>query len=222
MINFRGSTPLSFPDINFDRIRPHDGSRDAGFEELCSQLAALEAPPAGSTFLRKGRGGDEGVECYWEYADGTETDWQGKYLFTWDASLDSQLDELIRTALNKHPRLKKYVVCLPFDLPDARKTKAKSAREKWNDWCVKWKKVAETKSRTLQIILWGRTELAARLAKDTAETGGRVLYWFGDEAFCKAWLAEQFEKARASLGARYTPETNVEVPICSRFSRVRT
>jgi hypothetical protein len=122
---------LSLPDINFERIRPHDGSRDTGFEELCSQLAALEPAPAGSRFHRKGRGGDAGIECYWEHADGTETGWQAKYLFTWNADLHAQLDKSIRTALTKHPRLKKYVVCLPFDLSDARKARTKSARDKW-------------------------------------------------------------------------------------------
>ena len=55
------------------------------------------------------------------------------------------------------------------------------------------------------------------MAQDTAQTGGRILYWFGDEAFSNAWLINEFERAKASIGARYTPETNVELPIRRDF-----
>lgn len=44
-----------------------------------------------------------------------------------------------------------------------------------------------------------------------------MLHWFGDEAFSKDWLIEQFDKAKIALGARYTPETNVELPIRRDF-----
>jgi hypothetical protein len=208
---------VSLPDISFENIRPHDGSRHAGFEELCSQLASLEAAPAGSNFHRKGRGADAGVECYRRLADGAEVGWQAKYLFGWDASLAAQLDDSIRTALHKHPQLVEYVVCLPFDLSDSRTGKAKTARQKWDHWCTKWKKVAAEGKRDLTITLWGRSELSTRLAKDDPTYSGRALYFFGREAVTMAWFKEQFEKARASLGARYTPETNVELPIRRDF-----
>lgn len=208
---------MSLPDINFEQIRPHHGSRDIGFEELCSQLAALEPMPTGSSFHRKGRGGDAGVECYWKNTDGSEKGWQAKYLYAWNPSLQSQLDESISIALTKHPRLTEYVVCLPFDLPDARKANAKSAQEKWHGWCAKWKITAAAKGRALEIRLWGQSELASRLARDTAETGGRLLYWFGDEPFSRTWLSDQFNRTKASLGARYTPETNVELSIRRDF-----
>lgn len=202
---------MSLPDINFENIRPYDGSRHAGFEELCSQLASLESPLE-YEFYRKGRGADAGVECYQRKLDGSEVGWQAKYVFEWDG-LGSQLDDSIRTALDKHPNLKEYVVCIPFALPDSRKEKAKSAREKWEDWRKKWIAKAADEGRGLSIILWGKSELAGRLAKDNAVYGGRVLYWFGIDAFTQEWFIEQFEKTKAALGARYTPESNVELPI---------
>ena len=109
---------MSLPDINFENIRPYDGSRHSGFEELCSQLASLETAPAGATFYRKGRGADAGVECCRRHPDGTEVGWQAKYLFAWNASLAAQLNDSIRTALDRHPQLVEYVVCIPFDLSD--------------------------------------------------------------------------------------------------------
>ena len=94
---------MSLPDINFENIRPVDGNRHAGFEEMCCQLASLEAASSGANFYRKGYGGDAGVECYVRRADGTEVGWQAKYLFQWSDSLKTKLDISIRTALKKHP-----------------------------------------------------------------------------------------------------------------------
>ena len=208
---------MNLPDIDFRNIRPVDDSRHAGFEELCSQLAALEPSQADSHFIRKGRGGDAGLECFVRHPDGTEIGWQAKYLFVWNRGTASQLDASIRTALEKHPQLTEYVVCLPFDLPDSRSARKTSAREKWKRWQSKWKKIAEGRQRELTITLWGRSELSARLARDNAAYSGRVLYWFGVEALTPAWFREQFEKARVSLGNRYTPETNVELALRREF-----
>lgn len=39
----------------------------------------------------------------------------------------------------------------------------------------------------------------------------------GSEAFTSRWFVEQFEKQSAALGARYSPETNIELPIRQDF-----
>ena len=208
---------MSLPDISFDNIRPVDGSRHYGFEEMCCQLASLEPAPEEEKFCRKGRGADAGVECYRRRADGTEIGWQAKYLFYWNGSLSTQLDHSISTALDKHPQLVEYIVCLPFDLPDSRTGRHKTAREKWDVWCTKWKKFAAERKRNLTITLWGKSELTTRLAREDPAYSGRVLYWFDREALTAAWFQEQFGTSRASLGNRYTPETNVELPIRQDF-----
>ena len=208
---------MSLPDINFENIRPVDGNRHAGFEEMCCQLASLETASSGKTFYRKGHGGDAGVECYRRRADGTEVGWQAKYLFHWSGSLKTQLDNSIRTALNKHPNLVEYIVCLPFDLSDSRTGKGKTARDKWDAWCTQWKGAAASQKRDLTITLWGKSQLSTRLAREDPAYSGLVLFWFDHEAFTVAWFQEQFGKARASLGNRYTPETNVELPIRQDF-----
>ena len=208
---------MGLPDINFQDIRVMDGSREHGYEELCSQLASLEPVQTNSKFHRKGRGGDAGVECFVRHADGTETGWQAKYLFGWGRSCEPQLNKSIRVALEKHPQLTEYVVCLPFDLSDSRSEGTTTAREKWECWRAKWEKHAVEQQRELAIMLWGKSELCARLARDDPAYGGRVLYWFGVEAFTPSWFREHFEMARASLGSRYTPETNVELPIREEF-----
>ena len=127
------------------------------------------------------------------------------------------MDDSIRTALNKHPKLVEYVVCIPFDLSDSRRRVHKTSRDKWNAWCTKWKEFATSRKRDLKITLWGKNELGTRLSRDDPAYSGRVLYWFGREVLTPAWFREQFEKSRASLGNRYSPETNVNLPIRQDF-----
>ena len=208
---------MSLPDIDFNRIRPVNGARSDGFEELCCQLASLEPAPPGSRFFRKGRGGDAGVECFLRLDNGDETGWQAKHLFVWDAGCASQLDKSIGTALKKHPRLKEYVVCLPFDLSDSRSDGVETSLQKWERWHAKWTQRAAEQGRELRITRWGKSELFARLASDDPARAGRVLYWFGVEMLRPAWFDAQFEKVRASLGTRYIPETNVDLPIRRDF-----
>lgn len=208
---------MSLPDIAFERIRPFNGSRHDGFEELCCQLASMEPRPSGATFHRKGQGGDAGVECFLRRADGTEIGWQAKYLFSWDSSCTAQLDNSVRATLDKHPQLEEYVVCLPFNLPDSRSGLGRTALQKWEKWCTKWKKHADRQNRKLRIRLWDESQLCIRLTKTNPANAGRVLYWFGFESLTAEWFREHFKQAQASLGARYTPEINVELPIRQGF-----
>jgi len=208
---------MALPDIDFASIRAHDGSRNAGFEELCCQLASLEPRDATARYFRKGRGGDAGVECFVRAADRKETGWQAKYVMAWSSALASQLDSSIETALAKHPKLTKYVVCLPFDLPDARAGAHKTPLQHWEAWRAKWISAAKKERRRLQIELWCKSDLAERLARDEPAYAGRLVYWFDQNLFTSNWFTHQFEKARAALGSRYTPETNVELPIRREF-----
>lgn len=205
---------MNLPDVNFEKIRPVNGNRYAGFEEICCQLAFHEATASGDEFHRKGPGGDAGVECYSRSSHGTEVGWQAKYAFAWDRNLATQLNASIRTALDKHPDIGKYIVCLPFDLSDSRIGKAQSAKQKWDRWCKKWKKSARSRGRDLTIEIWGNTELLARLMMVDP---GYLLYWFDRESLTPDWFRQQFEQAKSSLGNRYIPESNVELPIRQDF-----
>ena len=198
-------------DVDFRRIRAHLGVQSHGFEELCCQLASLEPQPTGSSFLRKGLGGDAGIECLLRFKNKTEVGWQTKYFFKLEQSQLAQLDESIEAALEKHPRLRRYVVCLPFDLRDSRVKGQITERQRWDRWVQKW--VRRRRARALTIELWSKSNLIEKLTRDEPSYAGRLAYWFDELAFSVEWFRQQFEKAKASLGARYSPETNVELPI---------
>jgi hypothetical protein len=195
--------------LDFRSIRPHDGSQHSGFEEFCCQLAALDSP--GRAFHRKGPGADAGVECYRVEIDGTESGWQAKYFLEFGSSQVSQLTESFEHALERHPQLQKYIVCLPINLSDGRVGNQKSQRQRWDDWVGRC--VAAAAPRKVDIELWGAFELGERLGRDDPLYSGRRMYWFGGTQLGQDWFRARFDIARAALGERYAPELNVELPI---------
>ena len=105
-------------NLDWRAIRPLNGSRDEGFEELCAQLASSESP-RGAGFTRKGSP-DAGVECFSVLLNGDEWGWQAKYFHALGDVQWRQLDHSVETALIKHPALVRYYICVPLDRPDAR------------------------------------------------------------------------------------------------------
>jgi len=140
--------------MDFRVIRPIRGSANNGFEELCCQLAAKEAAPAGSRFVRNGTP-DGGVEGYRIHPDGGERAWQAKYFFEIESSQWAQLRDSITTALDKHPALTRYTICLPIDLPDARVSGQESLRQKWERHVAGWETLATARGMTVRFDLWG-------------------------------------------------------------------
>jgi hypothetical protein len=91
--------------INWNEIRPWEGSQHKGFEELCAQLAAAEPQPPGSAFERKGTP-DAGVECYRRLANGDEVGWQAKYFpQAMGPTQWGELDESVASALERQESL---------------------------------------------------------------------------------------------------------------------
>ena len=207
---------MPHPEIDFARIRPHAGSRHAAFEELCAQLAFLEDRPLTAEFIRKGSGGDAGVECFVRLPDGSERGWQAKYVFNWNG-LSTQLDSSMNALIEKHSQMKEIIICLPFNFPDSRPKTGTSARQKWEAWKNKWEGKAAEVQHTISISLWDESKLRSLLVTNTPAHVGQLFYWFDAEFLTSEWFTEKFDKARAALGSRYTPQTNVELPLRQQF-----
>ena len=136
--------------LDWNSIRPLNGSRGNGFEELCAQLARAESPP-GSAFIRKGTP-DAGVECYAVLQDKTEWGWQAKYFNALGDAQWPQLDDSVKTAIEKHPKLVRYFICIPLDRSDARIDGRKSAKDRWDDHVKKWIKWASDRGMTVEFV----------------------------------------------------------------------
>lgn len=202
---------------NLIKIRALNGSQHYAFEELCCQLASLEPRQPGTSFIRKGCGADAGVECFLHHSDNTETGWQAKFFDCFNSAQVSQLTESFTHAIERHPGLTRYIVCLPIDLKDGRTGKGKSEGQRWEDW--KAARLAEVKKlgRSVEIELWQATNIRERLYRQDPYYSGRMQFFFDENHFSTEWFSSKFKVACDALGARYSPQFHVSLPIRQSF-----
>ncbi|WKZ14395.1 MAG: ATP-binding protein [Candidatus Jettenia caeni] len=196
-------------NVDFENIREIDGSKQKGFEELCCQMAYHETSiPKNSIFHRyEGAGGDGGVECIWILPNGDEWGWQAKYLF--ELKKD-QLDKSVKTTLECHPKLKKYFICMPFNLTGPKKGRGKSQTEKFDEYKKEWKILAKSKGMDIDFIFVGKSMILGFLSTDP----GCFRFWSERELFGDGWFKNQVETA-AKAEPRYTPVLNIKVPVAA-------
>jgi len=205
--------------IDFKDIRTHKGSQHEGFEELCCQLASFEEVPKDSIFRRKsGAGGDASVECYWRLPNGNEKAWQTKFfLDQFGDDQWKQIDKSVKTALEKHPNLSEYIVCLPINRTEGRQNRKKSQMERWDERVQKWQGWAKKNNRTVQFVYWGESEILERLSRPQPQYAGRAYFWFNKQELTNEWMIQRFQEVRENAGARYTPEIHVDLPKAQIF-----
>ena len=201
--------------INWQNLRVWNGSQQSAFEELCCQLAASEPSPPSAIFIRKAPP-DAGVECYLRLPDGDEWAWQAKFFLSVpDEGQWRQMDESVRTALAKHPRLTSFTLCLPTDRQDPRIPGENWFMDKWEDRVHKWEQWSEEAGMAVDFRYWGEHEIFHRLGRE--EHRGRYLFWFNGQLFNETWFRDRLTEAIENAGERYTPEINVELPVTRLF-----
>ena len=201
--------------VEWNKLQPRGGSQNTAFEMLVCQLAQYECVPDGGTFVKKGAP-DAGVECYWQLPDGRELGWQAKFFTSSPTSQQwTQVDSSVKKALDKHPNLQSYTICMAVDRPDARIEGEKSFLDRWNERERKWKCWAAKRNMCVDFSFWGTHEIVERLSRD--EHRGRHFFWFNEEILSPAWFQRQLDDAIAAIGPRYTPELNVQLPISKVF-----
>ncbi|MFI3622636.1 NACHT domain-containing protein [Vagococcus fluvialis] len=209
-------------DIDFSKIRQYHGSQNNGFEELVCQIARREKINDAVSFINKdGAGGDGGIESYWILKDGSEIAWQAKFfLSSLGDSEWRQIDDSVMTALEKHPKITKYYVCIPKDRTDSRKLyKGKptiSEFDKWNTYVNKWKEKAG--ERNIEFIYWGKSELIDKLLTLSDRDKGMINYWFNSQILTFTSLKNLCFSSRKSLGERFSMENNIDLEIDKSFS----
>lgn len=204
-------------NFHWTKIISLDSSQNNAFEELVCQLAKKEPFENKKTYIKVGNP-DGGVECYVILENGDEIGFQAKwFLSSLQDTQWNQIEESFKTALEKHLKLTTYYVAIPLDRADPRVKNRKSFMDKWNEKVKKWKKFAlDTYGTQVEIVYWGSSELIERLSKE--ENAGRKSFFFGDIDLSNDWFKNQNELAIKDLGARYTPEINVELEIVENFN----
>ncbi len=201
--------------IEWINLRTLDGSQQKAFEELCCQVAQLEDFPKDSRFYRI-EAPDAGVECYWALPNGKEVAWQAKFFLTSpNENQWKQIDKSVKTAINKHPKLSRYIVCLPINRQDPRIPDQNWFMDNWNKRVEKWNKWAKAKGSSIDFDYWGESQIIERLSKP--ENRGRNYFWFNKEIFDYSWFERQVKPNIANVGERYSPELNFDLPIAKKF-----
>ena len=198
-------------NLNWNNIRALNNSQKDGFEELVCQLAKNDNIENAKAFIRKGSP-DAGVECFWILNDDKEICYQAKFFTSPLSSTQwGEVDESVKTALEKHPNLVKYVVSIPQDRADARVLGRKSFLDKWNDSVIRWQDWAKEKGKEVEFIYEGSSELFDKLSKP--ENIGKTLFWFNKEEYSDVWFSKQNKSKIEDLGVRYSPEINIDSDI---------
>ena len=201
--------------IDWNKLRSFGASQRTAFEVLCCQLAEHEAAPQGAEFIRKGTP-DGGIECFWRLPNGDEWGWQAKFFLSSPTSTQwGEIDESVKNAIEKHPRLTKYTICLPIDRPDPRVKGQESVMDKWNNHVKKWQKWSLVKGLKVEFPYWGEHQIWERLSKE--EHRGRYLFWFNQQFFSNRWFDNNLKEVLENAGPRYSQELNVELPIARLF-----
>jgi|LQYC01.1.fsa_nt_gi hypothetical protein len=203
--------------FRWEDIKPFNDSQNNAFEELVCQLAREEDIEGKKEFYRVAAP-DGGVEAYCILGNGDEYGWQAKYFSSMGNPQWIQLKKSFETALRTHPKLKKYLVCLPLDRQDPRLTKQMWFMDRWNEKVLEWTNYAKTQSREVNFEYWGSSELVHRLSQE--KHAGRKLFWFSREDFSDKWFERHVEASINNLGKRYTPELNVELEIAKNFDSI--
>lgn len=199
--------------IDFRLIASRNGSQQTAFEEFCCQIAKKSSSiPANCEYIRyRGDGGDGGVECIQRFPNGDEWGWQAKYIFKL-SSAKTALDESLSVAIQIHPKLTKYYICLPFDLTGPTNRKGVNQRQQFDDYRTNWEKTSLSFGVKLEIVLWTPSDLLTELLGFDKD-GGRLHYWFDEKVLSTNWFSEHLRVAKASAYPRYTPELNIETPL---------
>ncbi|MEQ5842989.1 NACHT domain-containing protein [Paraburkholderia acidicola] len=155
------------------------------------------------------------MEAHVVRPDGTEWAWQAKYFDSMKGSQWGQLDESVETALTGHPKLTRFIICIPLDLPDGRGGRSKSARQHWNERVAKWSGWAADAGMSVEFVWQGSHELLTALASPQHEHLIRI--FFGNKFLDDAWLRQRLSEAHEAAGPRYTPELNVKLSLYDYF-----
>jgi hypothetical protein len=166
--------------------------------------------PVGTRFAKFGTP-DGGREGRGVVPDGDVWAWQAKYVRSYDSSTAAQVRESFLRTLETEPRLRRYFVTMPLDLPAGDTPKTKSAFTRWEEEARKLEEAADDLDRAVKVEFISAHDLTNALTLD--HNAGRVRYWFDAGALSQTQQQERLDDVAAKLGRRYSPQLHVDVDV---------
>jgi hypothetical protein len=189
------------------KIKSFNGSQSAAFEELICQIAQNDKKKDYVTFERVGTP-DGGVECYWGLGNGSEIGWQAKYYQSLNAADWGNIKKSLFDAVETHPKLREYIICLPHNLSDGRRGK-KTQKQSWDDYKQNWETEIKKKGRVVNLVLWNSSTIISKLLKK--ENQGIKQFFFNEIEINEERLLIHLNASIKNLGPKYSRELNFKL-----------
>ena len=189
--------------IDWSKLKPYQNNKYRSFEELCYQIAKGLYGDMGRFTSIDDSGGGDGVEFYMTLPNGDQWGWQAKFYFPNMRLNHSRKRSIIRSlerACEKHPALKKWVLCTP--------TNFTSAEQKWFNNTLR-QSIPE--NMDVKLEHWGDSDFNTWLSEP--RFSGKYRYFFGKLELDLKWFKTQFEIEKAELKKQYDSSLHTEIEV---------
>lgn len=150
-----------------------------------------------------GKGGDGGVEAFARLTSGDVIGFQAKWFRdSFTANQVSQIQSSVSSAKKRHPKLAKYIVCMPFELQGS-KGKANKGKSQYERWEELVKSEVE-----LEILLWDNTRIE-EVAIDM-KLQDLISYWFDRSFINQSEWQRIYESKLVWFETRYLPRIHMQ------------
>ena len=199
--------------IDWLNLKPYQNNKYRSFEELCYQIAKGLYGEKGRFTSVDDSGGGDGVEFYLTLPSGEQWGWQAKFYYPDKRLNDSRKSSIkgsLKKSCEKHPNLKKWILCTPTNFTPRRERS--QGEQVWFDNTLP-QSIPE--NMDVKLEHWGDSEFNDWLSQP--RFSGKLHYFFGELELDMDWFKTQFDKQMAGVGGKFDSflhtETNVDAEI---------
>ena len=197
--------------LDWSKLKPYKSDCKKSFEELCYQIAREEYKNKGIFTSIDDSGGGDGVEFYLTLPNGEEWGWQSKF-FSGNGRLceggrKKQIKTSLKTAINKHPNLKKWHLCLKTNFTTDKKGKNGRKLQGESTWFNETLTKEIPTNMDLKLIHWGESKFNdfLRNYEDIRK------YFFTDKFLTSDWFNKRFDEIMGltQIKAKYESQLHI-------------
>jgi len=197
--------------VEWSKLKTYEEDQPHSFEELCYQIAKGLYEDEGKFTRVDDSGGGDGVEFYLTLPNGDEWGWQAKFFLKPTGRLNvsnrkTQIKKSLKRACEKHPNLKKWILCTPSNFTPNE-----------NTWFEETLVQLVSESQGIELEHWGNSDFNNWLSEP--RFNGKRLFFFGELELNMNWFCTQYEKQNSLIKTKFNhilhSETNIDPHIKS-------
>jgi hypothetical protein len=194
--------------IDWSKLKSYKGDKYRSFEELCYQVAKGLYGQEGQFTPIDDSGGGDGVEFYMTLPNGDQWGWQAKFYYPGlrlsEGNRKRAIKDSLRRACEKHPRLRKWILCTPTNFtPDEQ------------SWFESTLPQSVLRDMDVQLVHWGDSDFNNWLSEP--RFSGKKHYFFGELELGFDWFRCQVDKQIAAIRDKFNPFLHTETSVDARI-----